>query len=124
LRDRELRVPGTEAPSLDELMGMGEAEWDLFTRGSAIRRAGNAGLRRNVAVALGNCWAEEAVPVLVAALTDDEPLVRGHAAWALGRIGTESARAALLERLAAEADASVRAEVEAALGRSGTSQDS
>jgi hypothetical protein len=30
------------------------SEWDLWRRGSAIRRAGYAGLRRNVAVAIGN----------------------------------------------------------------------
>jgi hypothetical protein len=44
-----------------------------------------------VAVALGNWGSPEAVPVLATALHDDEPLVRGHAAWALGRIGTEAA---------------------------------
>jgi epoxyqueuosine reductase QueG len=44
-------------------MGMSEAEWDEFSRGSAIRRAGYTGFRRNVAVALGNWGQEEAVPV-------------------------------------------------------------
>jgi epoxyqueuosine reductase QueG len=33
---------------------MGYEEWDVWTRGSAIRRAGYAGFRRNVAVAIGN----------------------------------------------------------------------
>jgi epoxyqueuosine reductase len=68
-----------------------------------------------VAVALGNWGSEEAVPALHAALSDVSPPVRGHAAWALGQIGTESARAALLERLAGEEHASVRTEIEAAL---------
>jgi epoxyqueuosine reductase len=36
---------------------------------------------RNVAVALGNWGSPEAVPVLIAALSDAEPLVRAHAAW-------------------------------------------
>lgn len=64
-------------------------EWDVFSRGSAIRRAGYAGFKGNVAVALGN-WlpsvddpSEEAVAVLRNALEDEEPLVREHAAWAL-----------------------------------------
>ncbi len=35
-------------------LGMDEAAWDRFSRGSAIRRAHGAGLIRNVAVALGN----------------------------------------------------------------------
>lgn len=86
--------PGTWAPSLVALMRMTREDWDAFSRGSAIRRAGYAGFKRNVAVALGNWLAStdeppaEAVAVLRAALTDDDPLVREHAAWALGRSGS------------------------------------
>jgi epoxyqueuosine reductase len=116
--------PGTASPSLIDLMSMDASGWEAFSRGSAVRRAGLSGLRRNVAVALGNWGSEEAVPVLQAALSDPSAVVRGHSAWALGQIGSESARAALLERLEDEADASVRTEVEAALGRSGTSKGS
>jgi epoxyqueuosine reductase QueG len=72
-----VELPGTSLPSLIALMRMTYGEWDEWTRGSAIRRAGYGGLKRNVAVALGNWGAEEAVPVLVAALADAEPLVRG-----------------------------------------------
>lgn len=36
-----------EWPSLSELADLDEATWDLLTRGSAVRRAGLAGLRRN-----------------------------------------------------------------------------
>jgi len=83
--------PGTSAPSLVELMQMGREEWETFSRGSAIRRAGYAGFKRNVAVAIGNWLAsvedppEEAVEALRGALEDESELVRGHAAWALGR---------------------------------------
>ena len=55
---------------------------------------------------------DAAVPDLVRAL---EPLVRGHAAWTLGRIGTEEARSALDARLPLEADACVREEIAAAI---------
>lgn len=48
-------------------------------------------------------------------LNDEEPLVRGHAAWALGRIGTEAARQALRGGEEVEADAWVRKEIWAAL---------
>jgi epoxyqueuosine reductase len=44
-----------------------------------------------------------------------EPLVRGHAAWALGRIGGHAARAVLERRLGSENAEPVRAEIEAAL---------
>jgi epoxyqueuosine reductase len=52
--------------------------------------------------------------------------VRGHAAWALGRIGTEAARQALRGREEVEEDAWVREEVESALddpSLSGSVQD-
>jgi hypothetical protein len=51
------RLPGTEAPSLVELLrvALDPEVWDAFTRGSAIRRAG---LARNVCVAMGNWMAE------------------------------------------------------------------
>jgi epoxyqueuosine reductase len=41
--------------------------------------------------------------------------VRGHAAWALGRIGTEAARQALRGREEVEEDAWVREEIALAL---------
>ena len=82
-------LPGTESPSLIELMRMTREEWDRWTRGSAIRRAGYAGFKRNVAVAMGNWLAsvdavpDEALRVLRDALDEEKPLVREHAAWAL-----------------------------------------
>jgi epoxyqueuosine reductase len=57
----------------------------------------------------------EAVTVLVRALGDEEPLVRGHAAWALGRIGTVEARAALAEHVRVEDDVWIREELKLAL---------
>jgi epoxyqueuosine reductase len=55
-----------------------------------------------------------AVPALVAALNDEEPLIRGHAAWALGRIGTEAARQALRGRKEVEEDVWVISEIQSA----------
>src|SRR5438034_8152820 len=57
-------------------------------------RAKRRGLLRNAAVALGNSENPDAVPPLAAALADPEPLVRAHAAWALGRLGGARAPAA------------------------------
>jgi epoxyqueuosine reductase len=76
-----------------------------------MRRAGYGGLRRNVAVALGNWGSEEAVPVLVEALGDLEPLVRAHSAWALGRIGSAEACSALSHRASVESDVTVLEEL-------------
>jgi epoxyqueuosine reductase len=110
--------PGTEAPSLVELLetALDEAAWDALSRGSAIRRAGRAGFARNVCVGLGNWGSPEAVPVLTSALSDPEPLVRAHAAWALGRVGSAEARAAMSSRASVESDESVRSELAAAIG--------
>jgi len=89
-------------------------------RGSPILRAKRRGFLRNVAVALGNLRSPEAVPALIRALDDEEPLVRGHAAWALGRIGLTAAMDALRRRLGVEDDAEVRSEIEAAVEEIGS----
>jgi epoxyqueuosine reductase len=107
--------PGTASPSLVQLMAMDEMAWESFSRGSPVRRAGRAGFLRNVAVALGNWGSPEAVPALASALSDPEPLVRSHAAWALGCIGSAEACRVLEERLAVESDSGVREEIESAL---------
>ncbi len=49
--------------------------------------------------------------LLLQALTDDEALVRGHVAWALGQIGGIDAKRALENRVAIEKDKWVTEEV-------------
>ena len=67
---------------------------------------------------LGNSGNRDAVAVLARSLVDEiEPLVRSHAAWALGQLGGAGARATLERRRRAESDPEVRAEIEAALKR-------
>jgi len=106
---------GVDGASLIELMGMTQEEFSRCFKGSAVKRTKRRGLLRNVAVALGNWGSPEAVPVLAAALADAEPLVRGHAAWALGRIGTAGALQALRGRAEVEEDGWVREELSLAL---------
>jgi epoxyqueuosine reductase len=103
-------------PRLLPLLNVTEADYRRLFRRSAVKRATRTGLRRNVAVALGNLGDPRAVPELTAALRDpDDPVVRGHAAWALGRIGGPAARAALEEARRAEGDAQVLDEITRAL---------
>ena len=89
---RELTEPALapraemESPSLVDLMRMSPERWREFSRGSAVKRAKRFGFLRNVAVALGNRQSPDAVPALAGALVDEEPLVREHAEWALGKI--------------------------------------
>ena len=116
--------PHTDGPALMQLMGMTQAEFSERFSGSPVKRAKRRGLLRNVAVALGNWGSPEAVPVLALALDDEEPLVRGHAAWALGRILGRTgipgdrgfvAAESLLGRLEVEDDEWVREELKLAL---------
>jgi len=106
---------GLDGPSLIEWMTMTQEEFSRRFKNSPIKRTKRRGLLRNVAVALGNWGSPEAVPALAAALNDEEPLVRGHAAWALGRVGTEAARQALRGREEAEVDAWVISEIRSSL---------
>jgi epoxyqueuosine reductase len=111
--------PETAAPRLLDLMALDEEAFRRRFRDSPIKRARRRGLLRNVAVALGNWGDAAAVPALARALADPEPLVRGHAAWALGQIGTAGARQALAQALdeGTETDDWVRDEVRDAATR-------
>lgn len=111
--------PADERPALDDLLRLDDAAFRARFRGSAVTRAKRRGLVRNAAVAAGNARDPVLVPALVGALADPEPLVRGHAAWALGQIGGPAARAALAAARTTEADPSVRAEIAAALAAAG-----
>jgi epoxyqueuosine reductase len=66
-------------------------------------------------VALGNSRSREAVPALIRALNDEEALVRGHVAWALGQIGSCHGIRALEKTLRVESDPTVRVEIEEAI---------
>jgi epoxyqueuosine reductase len=103
------------SPSLIELLDMTEDEFRERFRHSPVKRAKWSGLRRNAAVALGNVRDPLSVPALVRALKDETALVRGHAAWALGRIATPQALEALEERVGVEEDSWVREEIALAL---------
>jgi epoxyqueuosine reductase len=98
-------------PELIELLGLSEEEFAERYTGTPIERPKRRGFLRNVAVALGNWGDRAAVPALVEALNDEDPLVRGHVAWALGRIGGFAAANALEVRLAKEDDGWVKTEI-------------
>lgn len=103
-------------PDLPDLLDLDEDHFRRRFRNSAIRRVKRDGFVRNVAVALGNTRNPAAVDPLARALRQDpSPLVRGHAAWALGAIGTAAALYTLRTAWSTEPDPGVRAEIRAAL---------
>ena len=71
--------------------------------------------QRNAAIALGNTGDPAFIPDLAEAMQDSEELVRGYAAWALGKIGGSQAKQVLEASLTREASESARREIEAAL---------
>jgi epoxyqueuosine reductase len=84
---------GLDAAGLVELFGWSESEWNERTAGSAIRRPGFEGLRRNIAVALGNApGSPDVIGALEAAVNDPSPLVREHVAWALAEHAARNGR--------------------------------
>jgi epoxyqueuosine reductase len=115
--NEEGRVEAPELqPYLPDLLMLDEEGFRARFRKSAIKRTKRRGLLRNVAVALGNTGNPDAVAVLEYSLRNEhEPLVRAHAAWALGRLRGESALRALRAAGAVERDCEVAAEIHHAL---------
>jgi epoxyqueuosine reductase len=113
-----LRAYDDEAafPRLLPLLELTDAAFRARYRGSAVLRAKRWGLQRNACVALGNAGEAAAVPALAGVLADPlaHPLVREHAAWALGRLeatgagANGAARRALQRAWRAEAGAEAR----------------
>ena len=99
---------------LVELLLMSDEDFLGRFAGTSIMRAKRRGMQRNACVALGNIGDSRAVPALAEALRHIDPLVRSHAAWALGRIGGETAARALSDAAAVESNPEVLEEIEAA----------
>ena len=84
--------PDQQAPRLLPLLELDDEGFATRYAGTALRRADRDRFVRNVTVALGNLGDARALPALARALREDrDPVVRGHAAWALGRIGGRGA---------------------------------
>jgi epoxyqueuosine reductase len=92
-------------------LGLDEAGFAARFAESPIKRIGLARLLRNVCVAVGNWGSETAVPQLITLLTDPEPIIRGHAAWALHQIGTDAAKTAVVDAIPHEIDGDVLIEL-------------
>ncbi|HHH36655.1 MAG TPA: tRNA epoxyqueuosine(34) reductase QueG [Gammaproteobacteria bacterium] len=78
---------GLDNATLLELFAWSEADFLRYTEGSAIRRIGYPCWLRNIAVALGNGPAEDAVIAALTARRNAVPeLVKEHIDWALRRL--------------------------------------
>jgi epoxyqueuosine reductase len=83
--------PGLDRPRLLDLWRTSDEGLERLVAGSAMTRAKTAGLRRNLAIALGNCDDPDArvalseTPAGELASTLDDPMVREHVEWARRR---------------------------------------
>jgi epoxyqueuosine reductase len=103
-------------PHLPDLLALDDEAFSARFTKSAVKRTKRRGLLRNVAVVLGNTRNPDAIPPLTRALESErEPLIRSHAAWALGQVGGTAARRALERARSRDDDPAVRAEIAAAL---------
>lgn len=106
---------GLENPDLGKLLRMDQQAFSTKFKGSPVKRTKRRGLLRNAAVAMGNAGDRRGIPALSRAIQDEEPLVREHAAWALGRIGGEESHSVLNDALLTEQDSTVRKEIRLSL---------
>lgn len=100
---------------LQSLFDLDESQFREQYRRTPLWRAHRRGLLRNSAIVLGNQQHQPALPALTKGLSDDEPLVRGACAWALGQLATPHAKEVLQARQPQEDDPHVTQEIKAAL---------
>ncbi|MGB6477736.1 MAG: tRNA epoxyqueuosine(34) reductase QueG [Candidatus Sulfotelmatobacter sp.] len=70
-------------PALDWLAEISEEDFRRIFRGSPVRRAKRAGLRRNAVIAMGNSGEPKFLPLLKKLAGDEDEVVAESAAWAI-----------------------------------------
>ena len=90
-RDKELEArEGLVNPVLEGLAAMDEAEFEAQFNGSPVRRAGFKGLRRNVAIAMGNSGVKRFAALLEEWVEDADEGVKSAAHWGLEKLRRSS----------------------------------
>jgi epoxyqueuosine reductase len=108
--------PEVVKPLLKPILWMSNREFKTIFGRSAASWRGKKPIQRNAIIALAHFKDKSAVPDLIQlAKTDPRPVIRGTAAWALGKIGGEEAEAALRSLLVVEEDETVRREIKKGL---------
>ncbi len=73
-------------PALDWLAEMSREDFNRVFKDSPVKRAKYAGVRRNVAIAIGNSGEERFRPQLERMTADEDPIIAEHARWGLRRL--------------------------------------
>ncbi len=119
---RSPKVETKKLPSIElcELFQLNDDQFRERFRKTPLWRTRRRGVLRNAAIVLGNQGSHESIPHLAIGMVDEEALVRGASAWAIGQIGGDQASLILEARLAHEANQEVVREIHQArlsLGR-------
>jgi len=75
-------------PALDWLAEISAEEFRRVFRGSPVRRAKRAGLRRNAVIAMGNSGDRKFLPLLENLAADEDEVVAESAAWSIQKLGS------------------------------------
>ncbi len=109
------RGPG-HWPELVQILSLDNKEFKALFGDNAAGWRGRTLLQRNALIALGNLGDPDLLPVLEGSFQDPRPLIRGHAAWALGRLKDRRAKRVLERGVGGETDPFVKEEIWLALG--------
>ncbi|MFD2761666.1 tRNA epoxyqueuosine(34) reductase QueG [Lentibacillus juripiscarius] len=108
--------PDVAKPKLKPMLRISNREFKETFGHIAGSWRGKKPLQRNALLALGHYKDETAVDDMIAVMNNDpRPVIRGTAAWSLGKIGIKEAFAAIREAMEKETDEEVLAEMEKGL---------
>ncbi len=113
----DLFAPAPDRNPIDliELFFLNDDQFRLMFKKTPLWRPKRRGIVRNAAIALGNCPTNANIGALTTGLNDDEELIRGASAWALGNHAIELASPILRNRLSVESVRAVIDEIDWAL---------
>ena len=114
-KENLFKVNSKQSLDLIKLLSMSENQFLEEFAGTPIMRSKYHGMQRNACVVLGNIGSPESIPALIHALNSESPVVRGHSAWALGKIGGLKSETALRDQLCREKNPEVIEELVAAI---------
>lgn len=116
LHEEMMPEPELVKPLLEPLLTISNKEFKATYGHMSGSWRGKKPIQRNAIFALAHFKEQSAVPTLIEVMTKDErPVMRGSAAWAIGKIGGELAESALLRARERESDAEVLVEIERGL---------
>jgi epoxyqueuosine reductase len=95
---------------LADLLALDDAGFRQLFAGSPIKRIGRDRMMRNCLIAAGNSRAGALAEAVRGHLDDPNPVVRGAAVWALGRLDADAFAEEREARFAVETDEDVRDE--------------